>query len=244
MKTISSPFGRTTLLASLFISSVLADQAGPKTLLERSAAAMGGTAAFGKIKTLVVRSSIEVPAAFVTMSTVSFFKAPNFIYIESDIPLVGKSREGYDGKTGWANDPVLGYHEITGIALEQLIASCPDHFARLSGYYTKLELLRDAKVGERPARVVKGITPSGGEEVFFLDAQTYLPLRIDLTIDSGPAGRLLTQVALEDWKEIQGTGAKSPYKAVTSNSAMKMISTIGSIEVNVPVDDALFTPKK
>lgn len=244
MKTISHSLLGTALLAGLFISPVLAEQAGPKALLERSAAAMGGTAAFTKIKTLVVRSSMEMPAAFTTMLMVSYYKAPNLIYVESDIPLVGKARQGYDGKTGWANDPIQGYHELTGIALEQLIASCPDYLVRLPEYYRRLELLPDNKVGERPARVVKGITPLGAEEVFFLDAQTFLPIRMDLTVDSGPAGKLPTQVTLEDWKEIPGTGAKFPNKTVTNTSAAQMIETVESVEVNVPLDDALFAPKK
>jgi hypothetical protein len=234
----------TALLGGLCRLPVLADQADPKALLERAATAMGGTAAFAKIKTLVVRSSIEMPAAFVTMATVSYYKAPNLIYVESDIPMLGKARQGYDGKTGWSNDPVQGYHELTGVALEQLIASSPDHLVRLPGYYAKLELMPDDKVGERPVRVVRGITPLGAEEIFLLDAQTFLPLRLDLTIDSGSAGKLPSQITLENWKEIPGTGAKSPYRTVTSSSAPQMIYTVGSIEVNVPVDDTLFAPKR
>lgn len=244
MKTVRSLLLGTALPAGLLTSLVLADQTDPKALLERSAAAMGGTVAFARIKTLVVRSSMEMPAAFTKMSTVSYYKAPNLIYVESDVPLVGKARQGYDGKTGWANDPLQGYHELTGIALEQLIASCPDHFVRLPEYYAKLELLSDSTVGDRPARVVKGTTPLGAEEVFFLDAQTLLPLRMDLTVDSGSAGRLPTQVALEDWKEIPGTEAKAPNKTVTNTSGAQLIYTVESTEVNVPVDDAIFAPKK
>ena len=113
MKTIRHRLLGTALLAGLFATTVLAGQNEPKVLpevpatvalkpaatpagqadakalLESATNAMGGAAAFARIKTLVVRGSMEMPAANMKMSMVSYQKAPNLILVESDVPQLG-----------------------------------------------------------------------------------------------------------------------------------------------------------
>ena len=98
------------------------------------------------------------------------------------------------------------------------------------------------KVGGAEAWKLKVTLKSGAVRYVYLDAVTFLERRHETTIELAPDRRVATTITFGDWRDVNGV--KFPFSIEEERDApgQTFVHYTKKIEVNVPVDDALFRP--
>src|SRR5579871_2809901 len=102
--------GATALAGALCVSLSIGQAQTPKLtvseVMDKYIAATGGRAAYAKIKSTVVKGTLEVAPQGLKGTFSASAKAPNLLVVTQNIDGIGEIRQGYDGKTGWSQDPL------------------------------------------------------------------------------------------------------------------------------------------
>ena len=218
-------------------------------ILEKSIAAMGGRAAFEKIKTRTMTGTITLmtPAGDLPGSIEIANARPNKArtLIKADLSAFGAGPltidQRFDGKDGYVIDTLQGNREMTGNQLDNMRnQGFPHAFLNYKelGYSVKLQ--GKEKVGDGEAYVLVFEPAKGSTIRQFIDAQTMLPVRFSLTVNVPQVGADVEQTTtLEDYREVDGI--KVPYKLTSSSSVQSFTVTLDKIAHNVEVDEKLFS---
>ena len=218
-------------------------------ILEKSIAAMGGRAAFEKIKTRTMTGTITLmtPAGDIPGSIEIANARPNRArtLIKADLSAFGAGPltidQRFDGKDGYVIDTLQGNREMTGNQLDNMRnQGFPHAFLNYKelGYSVKLQ--GKEKVGDGEAYVLVFEPAKGSTIRQFIDAQTMLPVRFSLTVNVPQVGADVEQTTtLEDYREVDGI--KVPYKLTSSSSVQSFTVTLDKVAHNVEVDEKLFS---
>src|SRR5262249_12204290 len=149
-------------------------------ILNRYVQAVGGKAAIEKLNSLILTGTMEVQAAGLSGKTELIARAPNKYVLKVEIEGVGTFTQAYDGTAGWAQDPINGLRDISGVELAQLKREADlHHQTHLKELYTKLAVKGKEKVGTSDAYVIEATPPEGGTEKLYFDTQSGLLVRTD-----------------------------------------------------------------
>lgn len=98
------------------------------------------------------------------------------------------------------------------------------------------------KIAGADAWKLKVTLKSGARRHVYLDAGTFLERRHETTIELAPGRRVATTITFGDWRDVNGV--KFPFAIEEERDApgQTFVHYTKKIEVNVPVDDALFRP--
>jgi hypothetical protein len=154
-------------------------------------------------------------------------------------PLVLDQR--FDGTSGYVLDTLQGNREITGNQLENMKnASFPNPYMNYKELGISVKLVGKEKVGDREAHVVIFDPPSGSQLRQFIDAETYMPLKVVVKVDVPQLGQEIEQsTELLDFKEVDGV--KLPFRMRATSTVQNYTVTIDKVEHNVAVDEKLFS---
>ena len=83
-------------------------------VLERNIAAIGGREALERVTSYQLKAALEMPGRGVRGTIEITGKAPDRMLSVRRIERVGVIRQGYDGKTGWSEDPYQGMRQLEG----------------------------------------------------------------------------------------------------------------------------------
>ena len=208
-------------------------------VLDDYIAATGGKAAYLKITSTETKSAFEMKAQKIKAEVLTRAKAPDKIVVTQNIPGIGKIEQGYDGKTGWARDPLHGLRTLSGKELAQLRAQ-----ARFNGplywkeLYTKSQMLGIRTVNGAQAFAVRLTAADGQFTTQYYDVKTKLLVRMDQIAES-PEGALPTEAYLSDYRLSDGIKAPFSGRQVIAGVGEATLTTT-SIKNNVPLDDAIF----
>lgn len=99
-----------------------------------------------------------------------------------------------------------------------------------------------AKIAGADTWKLKVTMKSGAVRYVYLDAATFLERRHEATIELAPDRRVATTISFGDWRDVNGV--KFPFAIEEERDApgQTFVHYTKKIEVNVPVDDALFRP--
>jgi hypothetical protein len=137
-------------------------------------------------------------------------------------------------------DSMQGNAEVTGANLENMRNSLfPSSFIGYKEAGMKIELTGKEKVGTRDAFVLLATPKSGPPMKSWLDAETYLPLKAEITADAPGMGPIQQTMEFSDYREVDGLKVPHVLKGTTPVSSFTI--TITKIEHNVKVDPALFS---
>jgi len=225
------------------MTAVLAASATAQTadeVIAKSFEARGGLDKLKAVQSIRMTGKMSVGAD--DLSMVVEMKRPNRIRVDT----TGRGRravQAYDGKTAWGIAPTgAGRAEVLPGEMARAIAEQADIDGPLVDYQAKghrVELVGKEKVQGRSAFELKVTRKNGGVEHYFIDAGSYLPVRVE--------GRRTVRGA-----DIQGEGTMGDYEEAAGflwphrleNGAKgmpdKQVLTIERIEVNPPIDDARF----
>jgi outer membrane lipoprotein-sorting protein len=114
-----------------------------------------------------------------------------------------------------------------------------DYFAvlRVKNNFTKISLPGMSKIGYRDVYVIDLQPAVGPLERLYIDAQTYLPVRMNTTRTIGRVTQPV-EVYFDDWRAIGGV--KYPFSISQNSTALKLAFTVKEIRQNVVIDAKLF----
>ena len=153
------------------------------------------------------------------------------------MPSIGIIRLGYNGRSGWAHTSA-GLRLIKGVELAA-VARDSDFFGptSLKKNYAKISLLGKSKIGYREVYVLDLQPASGAVEKLYLDAETFLPVRINTTRTSGRV-QAPVEIYLDDWRAVDGI--KYPFRMTQSFPGLNLVFNVKEIKHNVPLDARMF----
>jgi hypothetical protein len=203
-------------------------------VLDKSIEAMGGKAAFEKLRNRVIKGTVEVRAPggsqTVKGTIATHTAAPN--KSSSVAELAGQKFEtGTDGETYWEIAPPRGPRVLDGDekAFEQRRATfnAELHWKEL---YKKVECAALEDVDGVSCYKVVSTPARGKPETVWYDRKTYLPVRAELVLSTS-MGEQTCQLAMSDYRKADGL--LLPYKVVQTVLGIDQTITVDSIEHNV-----------
>jgi hypothetical protein len=208
-------------------------------ILNRYVQALGGKAAIERLTSLAMTGTVEVASAGLSGKAEMIAQAPNKYSLKLEFEGIGTFTQAYDGTLAWAQDPVNGMREITGVELAQLKREADFHReAHLKEVYTKLAVKGKEKVGTSDTFVIEATPAEGGVEKLYFDTQSGLLVRTD-AVNRSPQGEIPAEVYVEDYKEIGGVKIPVTLRQVTP--VLTSIIKFTDAKPNVEVDQKRFT---
>ena len=237
------------LLAAAFVlllgPNVAVAQSGDE-ILDKTITALGGQAALSKIKSRAASGSITIatPVGNVDGTVEIAYAVPNKIrtLTKASVPLAGQLviDQRFDGKTGYVLDSLRGNRDITGNQLDNLVnGTFPHPLFNYKELGATARLLGKEKAGDRDALVVL-LTPAKGSQVrYYLDAETYLPLKTVIKIQTLTGQEVEQLNEFGDFRPVDGV--KVAFRLKSSSPVQTFSMQLTKVEHNVPIDEALFS---
>jgi zinc protease len=200
--------------------------------------AIGGKAAVEKLTSREEKGTFELPAMGLSAPIVIYSKAPNKTVFTIDIESIGTVRRGYNGTTGWSEDPQTGLREMSGGELAQMkIGSDFYRDIKLMQVFPKMTVKGVEKVNGSDAYVVDATSAEGLSETFYFDTQTGLLVRSDVEADT-PQGKMKITSLPSDYREVDGM--KIPFTLRQNTPQGEFVIKLDSVKHNTAIDDAKF----
>jgi hypothetical protein len=218
-------------------------------VIDRSLAAIGGRAALGKLKSRLTTGTITLamPVGDIEGSIELLNAAPNKSrsLIKADLSALGAGQlvldQRFDGNSGYMMDTLQGNRDITGNQLDNMRnGSFPNPLLNYKQMGTTVQLGGKAKVGERDAYLVIFEPASGSVVREYIDAESYLPVRVVVKMDVPQLGREIEQTTdLLDYREVDGV--KLPFVLKATSPVQNYTISVAKVEHNIRVDETLFS---
>lgn len=218
-------------------------------VIDKSLTAIGGRAALEKLKSrsTIGTITLSTPAGDIQGSIEVLNATPNKTrsLIKADLTALGAGElvldQRFNGTSGYMLDSLQGDREITGNQLDNMRnASFPHPFLNYKGIGTTAQLSGKEKAGEREAYVVTFDPTSGSVVRQYIDAETYLPLKMVMTVDVPQLGREVEQtIEFLDYREVDGI--KIPFRLKATSPVQNFTIAITKVEHNVQIDETLFS---
>lgn len=165
--------------------------------------------------------------------------AADRMYVAIEIPGLGLMEEGYDGTTGWSNDPMQG-PRIKDEAETAATAFNADVTSTWPEKYEVMENLGAEEFQERPVWHLR-LVPRGGlpERSLMIDRETGLELAM-ITTTPTAMGDITSTTVMSDWKTTD-TGIMYPGTMVSEAMGMRQVMTLERVEFD-PEGEPPFAP--
>jgi tetratricopeptide (TPR) repeat protein len=206
-------------------------------VLSKYVAALGGAEAMKKITSHVVTGTVDIAGVSRGGSFETHAQAPDRSLTVIQAHPVGTIQFGYNGKSGWhSNGKAVTWLKGVDLAVVQREA---DYFAalRIKNNFSKVSLPGMSKIGYRDVYVLDLQPAAGPLERLYLDAQTYLPVRLNTTRTVGRVSQPV-EVYFDDWRDIGGV--KYPFSISQNSPSIKLAFTVKEVRQNVVIDAKVF----
>ena len=150
----------------------------------------------------------------------------------------------FDGKKGYIVNSMMGSSEPVELSPDQVAQLQNSNvFQNTLDKYLKngqLSLLGEENVNGKPAYKVKASLEGGLSATLFIDKSSFYLIKQIADINQGGVNMSVESYP-SDYKDI--SGIVLPMKTSTSMSGMDVITSYTSIEVDIPIDDSVFSIK-
>lgn len=217
-------------------------------VIEKYLAAAGGRAALGKLTSRSTAGTIKLttPGGDVSGTIEIFNQQPNKVrtLMKLDLTPLGAGPmevdQRFDGTSGYALDSMRGNRDITGNQLENMRnAFFPNPFMNYKERGTTVELGGKEQVNGRDAHILVLKPKSGSVARQFIDAETYLPIKLVIKVDVPEVGEVEQTSEFSDYREVDGV--KLPFGIRVSSAAQSFTISVTKVEHNVKIDETLFS---
>jgi zinc protease len=227
----------TTTAQAPAASSAAAALPSADSVLDKYVAAIGGEAAWRKLNSRVSKGTIDIPAMSISGTVEVHEKAPDFSLAIVNIGGTTFQR-GFDGTTGWANDPQNGLRTLSGAEAEDSKRQADFyHQLNMRKNYSKWKLIGTEKIGDHDAYELEATSSSGDVDKMYFDVKTGLLVRAITTVHS-PQGDQVIQADLSDYRDTDGI--KLPFSVHQSSVQAEYTLTFTEIHHNVDLSDGQF----
>lgn len=209
-------------------------------LLARYVEALGGAKAINAITSRVMKGTVDIAGQSRGGSFESYIQAPNKSMSVMEAYPIGRVKAVYNGRSGWTQT-VEGVKPVKRAAELAALQRDSDIHAplRVKSNYAKVTLAGTSHIGYREVYVLDLQPAVGGVERFYLDAKTYLPVRLNMVRQFG-AVAAAAEIYFDDWRAVDGI--KYPFSISQRFDRVTFSITINEIRHNVPLDAKLFEP--
>ena len=152
--------------------------------------------------------------------------------------------QAYDGVKGYMVNPMAGSSdpvEMTEDQAKSLIKS--NIFQNYMADYLKdgkLTLEGEESVNGKPAFKIKAVVSPEATATMFIDKSSYFLVKTSADVNQG--GQVMTVESYpSDYTETNGVVL--PMKTTTSVSGMDFVMNFTKVEVDIPMEDSIFTIK-
>ena len=208
-------------------------------VLKKYVAALGGADAIKAVNSRVIKGTVDVVGVSRGGSFETYAQAPNKLLSVITAHPMGTVKVSFDGRNAWSRSG-------TGVrALKSAELGAVQRQAEFFGVltmqknYAKITMPGMSKIGYRDVYVLDLQPAVGAVERLFLDATTYLPVRINTTQTLG-TNTAAVEIYLDDWREVDGI--KYPFGMSQSFPKLTLTFTVKEIKHNVPIEARLFEP--
>lgn len=230
----------TLILSLTFLFCVQASAQMVDELIKKSLDAKGGLQKVKAIKSTrltakIIQQGLEIPLVIQQ-------KRPRFVRV--DVTFQGKTQTmAYDGESGWKSDPFQGSPDPEKIGGDDLkeAEEQSDLEGPLVDYKDKghkVELVGKEEVEGTPVYNLKLTLKNGDVRNIYLDAENYLELKVNLKRKT-PGGEVEIDQYVGNYKPVNGVMFPFALETKIKGQTVTQI-TIEKIELDVPIDDALF----
>lgn len=235
----------TLCAASLAASAALAADLTAAQIVDKNVAARGGLEAWRAVNTITMSGEMDAGGKQdATLPFVLGMKRAHKRRLEirfQDQTAV----QTYDGKQGWKFRPYLGRDDAEPLTpVELKSASVADELdGPLVDYakkHTKIELQGMEKVEGKNAYKLKLIMVGGAQRNLWLDASSFLEVKIDgepRKLDGRPHKVV---VFYRDYKTVSGLNLPHTLETAVEGVKQTHKMTLKSVTVNKPMEDSLF----
>jgi hypothetical protein len=207
-------------------------------ILADAVKAMGGEAAFAAHKTKRMKVEIVFDRMGITGSGEELNTSANKMLMTTDLPGIGTLREGSDGKTFWADDPINGRRVLSGAEAEQMRMAaswCPELHA--TELFKNIEVKNEAGPGGAPLECLV-LTPKEGSAITSCyDASTHLQV-LQKGTHATPQGETPFLSVLKDWRDVGGI--KMAWAVDTQEGPLTFTLRVTDVKYDEPMPDKLF----
>jgi outer membrane lipoprotein-sorting protein len=217
-------------------------------VIEKTLTALGGRAALGKVTSRSMTGTIVVstPAGEITGTMDVLNAVPNKTrsLMKADLSALGAGElvidQRFNGTAGYVIDTLQGNREVSGNQLEnQKNGAFPHPFLTDQARGITAQLGGKEKIGDRDVYVLVLTPKAGSVSRTFIDAQTYLPIKVVTKVVTPQAGEVEQTSEFADYRDIDGL--KIPFKLTNSSAVQSFTISFTKVEHNVVVDEALFS---
>lgn len=218
-------------------------------IVDKHLSALGGRAALEKLTSRTATGTIVVstPGGDISGSIEIFNQAPNKsrTLMTLDLSALGAGQmtvdQRFNGATGYVIDTMQGNRDITGGQLENMKnGAFPSPLLTYKERGIAVELSGKEKVGGRDAYVLLIKPKSGPASRQFIDAETYLPMKVVVQVEVPQLGGEVEQTTeFSDFRDVDGI--KTPFQVKSTSSFQSFTITITKVEHNTKIDEALFS---
>src|SRR5262245_27779017 len=220
-------------LGFLGMQAVRAQQDLPKAedVLDKYVTATGGKEVYEKIKSRVSTGTMEIAGLGVKGKLVMYQAAPNKMYMEIELPGVGKVEQGTDGQTVWEKSTVGGPRVKQGDEKATFLRSATlDAEVNWRKQYPKVECKAEEKIDGKPCYKVELTTPEGQVRTGYYDKATGLLVKI-MSKEKTQFGEVPAESTVSDYKKVDGL--LIPHKVRQKALTQEVIITLDKVEHNV-----------
>ncbi len=231
-----------SLSAVLFFLAPLVSAQTVDEILAKYVETLGGMQKLQAIKTMRATGKFTGGGGFEAV-IVDESKRPNIARNEFRIQgMTGIT--AFDGKAGWKIEPWQGKKDAESLSEDELKAYLDGDFDEsLVNYKNKnirVEYVGKDEFEGSDVFKLKATLPSGTVKHYYLDADYYVPIKIE-TKRVVRGADVESETILGDYKQVAGVYFPHSFESGPKGSSNKAKITYEKIEANIPLDDMQFT---
>jgi outer membrane lipoprotein-sorting protein len=237
-----------TFIIAIFCFPLLKSmpQINPEEIINKAIEAQGGREALESVEDKTIKSTtvLFMPQQNILTITLAYIKyRPLKIRTEQIIQGI-KITTGYDGNSIWLDS--MGHVMIAPPIIANSIKALIARENLLLGYQKKeciIQYLGESEVNNTTCHQIKFTDKENNQTIYFFDAQTYVPLKIEYNIRNEIGAVAKYEILLSDYRPAENLVI--PFKTITFiNSIKKSESTVTEIQINQGLNDSLFEMPK
>lgn len=206
-------------------------------ILNRYEKAIGGSDVFKKHDSQHAIGTVEMAAQSLKGKLEVFAARPNKLLMKMSLPGIGDMNTGFDGKTGWMNNALLGPMLLQGKTLDQVAAQADfDQALHRFEDYKKAEVIGREEFNGEDCYKVHLLHRSGFDSTEFFSVKTGLQRGFIATQES-PLGPITATTLVTEYKHFGDL--YMPSRITQKAGGMETVMTIAEMDYD-KVDPSVF----
>ena len=207
-------------------------------LISRYVEAMGGAKAIRAVTNRVTKGTLDIAGVSRGGSFEIYQQGPNKSLSIFQAHPIGTIKLGYNGRSGWVRTSA-GLSLLKNAADLGSVQRDSDLYEplRLKENYVKITAPGMSQIGYRDVYVLDLRPAVGAVERLYLDAKTYLPVRLNTVRRNGNALQSV-EIYFDDWQAVDGI--QFPFSLSQRFPNVTLSFTVKEIHHNVALDARLF----